>query len=140
MGDPGDLQLVQVRLFDHCSRFEQLLVSLLNNQLFFSSLSPQFISLLNRFLTLLLHLLVLFVHILDASQPAIVLVVLLHLDLRLGLHLSVMIDEAGRPRRGLLLDRVSGNAAASVRLNILLDLGEAIVGIGERVLLLDLVM
>ena len=126
-------------MFDHCSRFEQLLVSLLYNQLFFSSLSPQFISLLNRLLTLL-HLLVLFFHILDASQPAVVLVVLLHLDLRLSLHLSVMIDEAGRPRRGLLLDRVSGDAAASVRLNILLDLGEAIVGIGERVLLLDLVM
>ena len=127
-------------MFDHCSRFEQLLVSLLYNQLFFSSLSPQFISLLNRLLTLLLHLLVLFFHILDASQPAIVLVVLLHLDLRLSLHLSVMIDEASRPRRGLLLDRVSGDAAASVRLNILLDLGEAIVGIGEGVLLLDLVM
>ena len=91
---------------------------------------------------MLLHLLELLVHVLDARQPAVVLVVLLHLELRLSLNLSVMIDETGRPRRGLLLDGVSGDATAStVRLNILLDLGEAVVGIGERVLLLlDLVM
>ena len=85
-------------------------------------------------------LLVLFFKAMDADPLLVARVVNLLLNLDLGLHLSVMIDEASRPRRGLLLDRVSGDAAASVRLNILLDLGEAIVGIGEGVLLLDLVM